>query len=95
MLAVSVDAEIAQSNADLEAVVLTADSLDEIKCTHSCYFLTLAEPVRAELDRNPVPDAREGRPNDALRACSAVLRPLQPALMRKEHPSHQQSESSR
>ncbi len=49
MLAVSVDAEIAQTNADLEVVVLTADSLDEIKRIHVRYFLTPAELVRASL----------------------------------------------
>ncbi|WP_448642626.1 hypothetical protein [Geodermatophilus sp. URMC 63] len=47
MLAVSVDAEIAQTNADLEVVVLTADSLYEIKRTHGRNFLTPAEFVRA------------------------------------------------
>jgi hypothetical protein len=86
VLAVSVDAEIAQTNADLEVVVLTADSLDEIKRIHGRYFLTPAQPVRASLVQTPVSDAREGRPNDAFRACSAVLRPLQPALVQREHP---------
>ncbi len=85
VLAVSVDAEIAQTNADLE-VVLTADSLDEIKRIHGRCFLTRTQPVPASHVQTPVSDAREGRPNDAFRACSAVLRPLQPALMRREHP---------
>jgi hypothetical protein len=49
VLAVSVDAEIAQTNADLEVVVLTAGSLDEIKRIHGRYFLTPAQPVRASL----------------------------------------------
>lgn len=90
MLAVSVDAEIAQTNADLE-VVLTGDSLDEVERIHGRYFLTRAQPVRASLVQTPVSDAREGRPNDAFRACSALLRPLQPALVRREHPIRSES----
>jgi hypothetical protein len=49
VLAVRVDAEIAQINADLEVVVLTADSFDEIKRIHGRYLLTPAELVRAAL----------------------------------------------
>ncbi len=45
-----VDAEIARTDVDLEVVVLTADSLDELKRTHGRYFLTPAELVRAALD---------------------------------------------
>jgi hypothetical protein len=86
VLAVRVDAESAQTNADLEVVVLTADSLDDIKRIHVRYFLTPAELVRASLVQTPVSDAAKGRPNDAFRACSALLRPLQPALVRREHP---------
>jgi hypothetical protein len=84
VLAVSVDAEIAQTNADL-MVVLTADSLDKIKRIHGRYFLTPAQPVPASHVQTPVSDACEG-PNDAFRACSALLRPLQPVLVRREHP---------
>ena len=51
--AARVDAEIARTDADLEVVVLTADSLDEIKRTHGRYFLTPAELVRAALDEDP------------------------------------------
>jgi hypothetical protein len=49
VLAVRVNAESAQTNADLKVVVLTADSLDDIKRIHVRYFLTPAELVRASL----------------------------------------------
>jgi hypothetical protein len=52
-LAARVDAEVARTNADLEVVVLNADSLDEIKRTHGRSFLTPAELVRAALDADP------------------------------------------
>ncbi len=53
VLAVRVDAEIPRTNADLEVVILTADSLDEIKCIRGRYFLIPAELVRAALDGDP------------------------------------------
>jgi hypothetical protein len=85
VLAVRVDAESAQTNADLE-VVLTADSLDEIKRIHGRYFLTPAQPVRASLVRTQcLMPARGGRTTLAARA-APLLRPLQPALVRREHP---------
>jgi hypothetical protein len=49
-LAARVDAEVARTNADLEVVVLTADSLDEIKRTHGRYFMTPGQLVRTTLD---------------------------------------------
>jgi hypothetical protein len=60
VLAVRVDAESAQTNADLKVVVLTADSLDDIRRIHVRYILTPAELVRASLVQTPVSDAREG-----------------------------------
>ena len=93
MLAVSVDAEIVQTNADLEVVVLTADSLDEIKRIHGRYFLTPAQPVRASLVQTPVSDAREG---SAERGFPRVQRPpATPATgTGAEGTSHQERESS-
>jgi hypothetical protein len=71
VLTVRVDAEIAQTNADLE-VVLTGDSLDEVERIHGRYFLTPAQPVRASLVQTPVSDAREG---SAERGFPRVQRP--------------------
>ncbi len=72
VLAVRVDAEIIRTDAALEVVDLTADSLDEMQCTHGRYFLTPAQPVRASLVQTPASDAREG---SAERRFPRVQRP--------------------
>ena len=91
MLAVSVDAEIAQTNADLE-VVLTADSLDEIKRIHGRYFLTRAQPVPASHVQTPVSDTCE----ESERCFPRVQRPpATPATgTGAKGTSHQERESS-
>jgi hypothetical protein len=91
VLAVRVDAESAQTNADLKVVVLTADSLDDIRRIHVRHILTPAELVRASLVQPQCLMPAKGRPNDAFRACNALLRPLQPALVRREHPTRSAS----
>ena len=92
MLAVRVDAEIARTDADLEVVVLTADSLNEIKRIHGRYFLTPAELVCASLVQTPVSDAREG--SAERRFPRAQRAPATPATgTGVEGTSHQERES--
>jgi hypothetical protein len=49
VLSIRADAEIARTDADLEVVVLSADSFDVIERTHGRYSLTPAELVRTAL----------------------------------------------
>ncbi len=58
--AARVDAEIARTNANLEVVVLTVDSLDQIERTHGRCRLTPAELVRAAFSVDPGACSCEG-----------------------------------
>jgi hypothetical protein len=45
-IAARVDAEETRASEDIEVIVLTADSLDDLKATHGRYFYTPEELVR-------------------------------------------------
>lgn len=48
-MAARVDAEDSRPSPDIEVVVLTANSLDDLKVTHGRYFFTPTELVRNAL----------------------------------------------
>lgn len=54
-LAARVQAEATRANADVEVVVLAADSLEELKRTHGRYFKSIRQLVRDALEED---DAR-------------------------------------